>query len=99
MNLLLPAFQLLLSIIWAGALFPASLFVALYTNVRPTAAFSALRVFAISGRGWCISSFVFALGLVPVGTNLVSPLSEYLSPWMPSSSCVDRLAIFDKLLT
>ncbi|EPS94527.1 hypothetical protein FOMPIDRAFT_49807 [Fomitopsis schrenkii] len=52
-NLLLPAFQLILSIIWA--------------------AFSALRVFAITRCDWWISTFVFALGLVPVGTNLVSP--------------------------
>ncbi|KAI0729078.1 hypothetical protein C8Q72DRAFT_831252 [Fomitopsis betulina] len=55
-NLLLPAFQLMLSFIWA--------------------AFSALRVFAISGRDWRMSGFVFALSLVPVGTNLVSDIRQ-----------------------
>ncbi|KAH9911375.1 uncharacterized protein B0H18DRAFT_1063037 [Fomitopsis serialis] len=53
-NLLLPSFQLLLSMIWA--------------------AFSALRVFAVSGRNWRLASFVFALSMVPVGTNLVGSI-------------------------
>ena len=71
-NLLLPAFQLLLSVIWAGDGYPSGMLCRLAHLFR-FAAFSALRVFAISGRGWCISSVVFALSLVPVGTNLVSP--------------------------
>ncbi|KAH9925482.1 uncharacterized protein B0H18DRAFT_1008659 [Fomitopsis serialis] len=64
-NLLLPSFQLLLSMIWA--------------------AFSALRVFAVSGRNWRLASFVFALSMVPVGTNLASDIRETYAiievPW------------------
>ncbi|KZT73456.1 hypothetical protein DAEQUDRAFT_743004 [Daedalea quercina L-15889] len=37
---------------------------------------SALRVFAISGRSWRTASFVFTLGMVPVGTNLVGDIRE-----------------------
>ena len=34
--------------------------------------FSALRIFAISNRSYVLSSCVFVLGLMPLGTNLVS---------------------------
>lgn len=34
---------------------------------------SASRVYAISRRNWYLATITFGLGLVPVGTNLVSP--------------------------
>lgn len=69
----------MLSFIWAGASSAGNVLKDLSWFHVP--AFSALRVFAISGRDWRMSGFVFALSLVPVGTNLVSP-SQGVAVWV-----------------
>ncbi|KAF9810752.1 hypothetical protein IEO21_06803 [Rhodonia placenta] len=45
------------------------------------AAFSCLRVYAISGRDWRLAACALAFGLVPCGTNLVCD----------ASSCAEQL--------
>ena len=40
-------------------------------DILPTA-FSALRVYALSGRSWILGSVVFVLSLAPVAVNFVS---------------------------
>lgn len=39
------------------------------------AVFSALRIFAIWNQNYALSLCVLMLGLVPLGTNIVSPLT------------------------
>ena len=40
--------------------------------IDPVEAFSALRMFALSGRNWWLSALVAGLSLVPFAVNLVS---------------------------
>lgn len=44
--------------------------------------FSALRVFALSGRNWVVSGFVLVLDIVPVFTNLVSTFKKSIHEYV-----------------
>ncbi|OCH85813.1 hypothetical protein OBBRIDRAFT_739193 [Obba rivulosa] len=54
-------------VVWAG-MTPARQFRAVLT-VRSV--FSAVRIYAISGRRWQLAAVIFGLSIVPIGTNMV----------------------------
>lgn len=57
---------------WCGQVNSDMIYVYANTHCKKCIAFAALPVYAISGHDWCPTLLTLGLGLVPVGTNMVS---------------------------